>query len=574
MTAFAINPPFPIFANIDGDPLDGGKIYVGVANLDPVTNPVALYWDAGLTIPATQPIVTSGGYAVRNGTPAIFYADAVSVSITLKDAVGVTVFTAAQVDSLGVPGEASLIGFIRGLPGAVASTVQTVLRNFAPTPYDFGAIGDGLADDSVAMQAWLSIGGALRLAAGNFRITEPLIYTQNAATDWRDGEPTISIVGDGANCTFITYDGPTSDTVLRVNGVFPVANSFRCVGFTMKRADGSPASVGAGIGLHVRNMLSFEITDMKIFRHGVGLYMEGCLVGTVRDNTIIYNDIGAWAEIGTTWTSTPNILDFSSINFAANYTRGLKIIGGTGVIVENCAFDGVGSTDSNGIGIEAVNMGTAGGVGLLVNNGYFENIGGTAIYITHGNLSCTYVVNSCTFNRFGGTTRKMKGVVFDPSGLGPGAAPALLDLRGSAWNAYAGWTYDAAALAVELGAGAGYDGLTVLDDGARFQLATEVPVYPVIVNRTQIITASTYFNGTTAALTSPFNISGAVRNSAGDYTFAFQRGIAAINGVTFTADNTNCVAKVTATTTTTIRVVTHIAGVATDTNGWLTVVGR
>ena len=100
MTAFAITPPYPVFTGIDGEPLDSGKIYVGVANLDPVTNPVALYWDEALTIAATQPIVTSGGYAVRAGTPSSFYAAVASVSITVKDAVDVVVFTAPEVTDI------------------------------------------------------------------------------------------------------------------------------------------------------------------------------------------------------------------------------------------------------------------------------------------------------------------------------------------------------------------------------------------------------------------------------------------------------------------------------------------
>jgi hypothetical protein len=96
--SFAITPPFSVYTGLDGDALDGGKIYVGVANLDPVTNPVQLYWDAALTITANQPIRTSGGYPVRNGTPANFYAaDAAAVSITVKDAQDVTVYTAAFV---------------------------------------------------------------------------------------------------------------------------------------------------------------------------------------------------------------------------------------------------------------------------------------------------------------------------------------------------------------------------------------------------------------------------------------------------------------------------------------------
>jgi hypothetical protein len=41
-------------------------------------------WDANLTIPATQPIRTSNGYAYRNGTPALLYT-AGAFSITIRN---------------------------------------------------------------------------------------------------------------------------------------------------------------------------------------------------------------------------------------------------------------------------------------------------------------------------------------------------------------------------------------------------------------------------------------------------------------------------------------------------------
>jgi hypothetical protein len=102
MTALAIESPFPVFTGLDGKPLDNGRIYVGVANLNPVTNPVAVYWDESLTIPASQPVPTSGGYAVYRGSPAQLYADAATVSIRVEDGAGALVFSAASVAAFSV----------------------------------------------------------------------------------------------------------------------------------------------------------------------------------------------------------------------------------------------------------------------------------------------------------------------------------------------------------------------------------------------------------------------------------------------------------------------------------------
>jgi hypothetical protein len=68
--------PVPIYLNVTGGLLSGGKIYVGVANQDPETDPVQVYWDSDLTEPATQPLRTVGGLIVNGFTPAsIFIAE-------------------------------------------------------------------------------------------------------------------------------------------------------------------------------------------------------------------------------------------------------------------------------------------------------------------------------------------------------------------------------------------------------------------------------------------------------------------------------------------------------------------
>jgi hypothetical protein len=88
----SVEAPYPAFADIDGQPLEDGYINIGVANLNPITNPINVYWDSGLTITAAQPIRTSGGYPVYLGTPARFYIN-FDYSIQVKDKKGTVVYT-------------------------------------------------------------------------------------------------------------------------------------------------------------------------------------------------------------------------------------------------------------------------------------------------------------------------------------------------------------------------------------------------------------------------------------------------------------------------------------------------
>lgn len=92
MSALSIKPPYPAFAGADGQPLDDGYIWVGVANLSPQVNPVAVFWDSALTIPAAQPIRTLNGYPSYQGTPSRFYVGS-DYSIQVLDSKGSVVYT-------------------------------------------------------------------------------------------------------------------------------------------------------------------------------------------------------------------------------------------------------------------------------------------------------------------------------------------------------------------------------------------------------------------------------------------------------------------------------------------------
>ena len=92
MSTIEVQPPYPAFAGADGLPLENGYIWIGTVNLSPQVNPIAVYWDSALTIPAVQPIRTLGGYPVYQGTPTRFYT-ASDYSIQVLDNKGSVVYT-------------------------------------------------------------------------------------------------------------------------------------------------------------------------------------------------------------------------------------------------------------------------------------------------------------------------------------------------------------------------------------------------------------------------------------------------------------------------------------------------
>lgn len=88
-----INPPFRVFTDVDGEPLEDGFIHIGAVNQNPQAVPISVFWDSALTIPAAQPIRTLGGYPSRSGTPSRMYVAGDSYSISVSNKNGTLIYS-------------------------------------------------------------------------------------------------------------------------------------------------------------------------------------------------------------------------------------------------------------------------------------------------------------------------------------------------------------------------------------------------------------------------------------------------------------------------------------------------
>jgi hypothetical protein len=225
MTALSVSPPFPIFTDTDGSPLENGYVWLGTANQDPQANPIAVYWDAALTITAAQPIRTSGGYPSRSGTPARVYV-ASDYSIRVQNKNGSQVYSAPEATEriasgliTYTPGPDSLltatnvqdaldqlsddedgsayVGFLQAGTNAVPTTVQAKLRETVSVK-DFGAVGDGVTDDSAAFLAAHATGKAVFVPAGTYLVNVNLTASNTF------------VFGEGAATIIKSYDTGTT----------------------------------------------------------------------------------------------------------------------------------------------------------------------------------------------------------------------------------------------------------------------------------------------------------------------------------------------------------------------------
>lgn len=208
------------FFDDNGVPLSGGKIFTYVAG---TTTPLATYTTRDGLTPNTNPIILDAAGRTPQeiwSTEGLLYKYVVKTSddtlIRTWDNIGGSVVASDLAQSLAnttnnAKGDA-LVGFRQSnssgfLLGAVARTVNDKLQETVSV-LDFGAVGDGVADDTLAIQTALNSTETRRIyfPAGRYRITSSLVLNQNAILEGCGSNDELNNFGFN-NITTIEVDG-------------------------------------------------------------------------------------------------------------------------------------------------------------------------------------------------------------------------------------------------------------------------------------------------------------------------------------------------------------------------------
>lgn len=156
-----------------GRPVSNGSIYVGVPDGDPANVPgdrktISIVQEDGAVVPVSQPVLTSaGGVPIYNGSSVRIQADGL-YSLAVLNNLGV------QVYYLSKSSGSESIQYNQGSPGSVDRTVESKLKESASVK-DFGGVGDGLTNDTAALNAFFASGGDLVLTDGVYLFDELLM---------------------------------------------------------------------------------------------------------------------------------------------------------------------------------------------------------------------------------------------------------------------------------------------------------------------------------------------------------------------------------------------------------------
>lgn len=326
---YATHAPYPQFTDNNGRPLEAGYIYYGVAGKNPETDPITVYWDKAGSQPAAQPVRTSNGYAVRAGTPADIYAQT-DYSISVKD-------------------KNNNLIYYKG--SAVENTGQ-YLPAINVKDSAFGAVGNGVADDTLSIQAAINAaasagGGLVYLPSGAYKVTSGLVINTGgvtiigqqlkASTVVPVGNfNAITITGGAQGCTI---ENLTFDAALATGGsLFNVSNADRT--FIKNIIALNPYCVSYAERF---NLLTFE----NIWANGCrGDYMF-MLHGTpaLRSDVCVFNNVTGSADtsitpanrsIGLIWEGNVHTVTTNGLRFVTPYQGILIRNAGGGTYPAQC----------------------------------------------------------------------------------------------------------------------------------------------------------------------------------------------------------------------------------------------
>jgi hypothetical protein len=239
------------FFDDNGVPLNGGLLYTYAAG---TTTPLATYTSSNGVTANSNPIVLDSAGRVPYQ---VWLTNGSDYKFILQTSTGVTVWTEDDVEAnsdlaaLAASNGSSLIGFIQAGIGAVARTVQSKLRDTVSVK-DFGAVGNGVADDTAAIQAAITY--AKTLTAPELIVDYGTYLTSASLTFDLPNHSTISFLG-------LIRSSVSSSPAIRIGSTSTNTFSLTVTGIKVERTSNDTTTLSSGVQL--RNLVASYVDIRK-----------------------------------------------------------------------------------------------------------------------------------------------------------------------------------------------------------------------------------------------------------------------------------------------------------------------
>jgi hypothetical protein len=339
---------------------------------------------------------------------------------------------------------------------------------------DHGAVGNGTADDTSAIQLAISIcsgngGGVVYFPRGTYKISQKLTIVNR-----------VTLMGAGPNATIIQQTATAQDCIFGTDVTYVAIKEMQLLG---------PGSgTGIGIDFTLTNNAAnvyIDLSNVSILSFGShGIFMQNPIVSDFRKVVVQTNGGDGFHIVGKTFPGAAG----TSVNFHACYANGNTNIGyylynmvytnlsacaadsnAAGYVFDNCQ-----SVNASGCGAEAqvghsFRMNASYGVSL--NSCWVYNNNSIGIYVT-GNTN-TAVITGCTDNSpLGGATAFIK--------VDSGSHATLSANHNTTANSLASGTTN---ILDDSAGGVQFNGYTFVGGTAEFAGAVNLDAGPITVNK-------------------------------------------------------------------------------------------
>jgi len=296
----------------------------------------------------------------------------------------------------------------------LADTAQSINVKYPFVPSLVAAKGDGITDDTAAIQAIIDYamenGINVFFARGTYLVTETLLIDNSDSEHFIDSRK-INLIGSGIAQSIIHYTG-TGAAIKVIGGKTGEYNSF----FTYQqikdiRFIGNNYAAGTkGIEIDTCSFMHLSNVEIQGFEYGFdALDMDN---SSFTKCIFHYNSRGIRMQERSPrnplTSCRPNNINFYDCQIGGNLNWGGLFIGGSCInfFGGDVQGNGVGGEDTNKWGVQFLNSGVQGGVGFNFYGTFFEsNHGVTDLWIytqgtpDYGPQPCVYNLVGCTFNR-------------------------------------------------------------------------------------------------------------------------------------------------------------------------------
>lgn len=259
--------------------------------------------------------------------------DATTVTFTAGLHVGALVkFTTAVSVSAGST-NANLVIYNEGDIGAVDRTVESKLQETVSVK-DFGAVGDGVTDDTAAIQNALDTGKNVFIPAGIYVFSAQLDLTTNGQT----------IYGEGHGLSVLDSSATASITALYATGI----DNITIKELSLLGGESVYASAGYA-GILFENCINSKVITCEISKYQYGInfkvnseapMVEGCIVHDCYYEGISANGITGTYTITNLRFINNTVYSIGTASYNGGAIRTEEAVGG--VISNNTVYNGAG----------------------------------------------------------------------------------------------------------------------------------------------------------------------------------------------------------------------------------------